>query len=234
MKYYFPLFMIIISFFACTKRDHRKVIENTENTSEKRKDIKTFEVADLPIHIDSTSYLIHPIGNYDMENSRSEYFKSENYRLSGHAVSNVSKNKISGNLSNVKFEHLDSTGLKSLTDKTMKIRSMLFLRDIYNKIGKGYFIYHVIDKDTNSDGELDYNDLRSLYISNLNGTNFRKLSPNRQELETWKVILEANTLYLKSIEDIDNNGEYDKKDKTHYFYLDLSKENSKIAEYYPI
>ncbi|MFK7782196.1 hypothetical protein [Psychroserpens sp.] len=236
MKYYFLLFIFIISFTACSNSDNRKVVDNSENTSKKQKEDTSYEIADLPIHIDSTAYLIHPIGNYVIRRGRTKYFDSEDYEVnSSSSVSmNHSKNKITGDLSNVKFQHLDSNKLKSLTDKTLRINSMLFLRDVYKKNNKGYFVYNVIDADTNSDGKLNYNDLRSLYISNLNGTKFRKLSPNRQELNAWKIIIEANKLYFKSIEDSDKNGEFNKKDKLHYFYLDLDNENSKVIEYYPI
>lgn len=236
MKYYFLLFIFIISFTACSNSDNRKVVENSENTSKKQKEDTSYEISDLPIHIDSTAYLIHPIGNYVIRRGRTKYFDSEDYEVnSSSSVSmNHSKNKITGDLSNVKFQHLDSNKLKSLTDKTLRINSMLFLRDVYKKNNKGYFVYNVIDADTNSDGKLNYNDLRSLYISNLNGTKFRKLSPNRQELNAWKIIIEANKLYFKSIEDSDKNGEFNKKDKLHYFYLDLDNENSKVIEYYPI
>ncbi|MFT5848069.1 MAG: hypothetical protein ACJARX_002367 [Psychroserpens sp.] len=41
-------------------------------------------------------------------------------------------------------------------------------------------------------------------------------------------------LYFKTIKDIDNNGEFDKKDNKHYFYLDLNDINSKVIEYFPI
>lgn len=236
MKYYIPFLIIIVSFCSCSEFDDRKVIEKGENTSEEQKEIKTFTVADLPIHIDSTSYLIHPIGNYVVRKGRTKYFDSEDYEVSNSSAVSMSqsKNKISGNLSNVKFQHLDSSELKSLTDKTLKINSMLFLRDIYKKTNRGYFIYSVIDEDTNSDGKLNTNDLKSLYISNLNGSGFRKLSPHRQELDAWKTILEADKLFFKSIEDLDKNGEFDKKDKLHYFYLDLKEENSEVVEYYPI
>ena len=50
----------------------------------------------------------------------------------------------------------------------------------------------------------------------------------------WKTILEANKLFFKSIEDIDANGEFDKKDKIHYFYLDVSIPNAEVTEYFPV
>ena len=231
MKNIIPILIIIISFSACTKRDNRKVVDDVENLSKTKKEIKTIDIADLPILIDSTSYLVHPIGNYSIEKDRSEYSYKRSENLS---VVNYSGNRITGNISNIKFQDIDSNELISLTEETLNIKSMMFLRDVFEKTEKGYFIYNVFDKDTNADGELNSEDLRSLYMSNLNGTAFRKLSPSLQDVNRWKVITEANKLYFKSIEDIDKNGEFDKKDKTHYFYLDLSNKNSKVVEYFPI
>ncbi|MFD2915843.1 hypothetical protein [Psychroserpens luteus] len=235
MKNYIIILVILISISACTKQDNRKVVDETKDVSEVKKESKTVAIAELPFVIDSTSYMIHLIGNYTTHKRRSEYIGSSgSYSSDDISFTNFSKNRISGNISNVKFQHIDSNELKSLTKNILNIHSMNFLREVYKKTENGYFVYNLTDKDTNADGELDYNDLESLYISNLNGTEFRKLSPNGQDLVTWKTILEANKLYFKTIEDIDGNGEFDKKDKTHYFYLDLNNVGSKVVEYHPI
>jgi hypothetical protein len=235
MKNYIILLVILISFSACTKPDNRKVVDKTKDASEVKKESNIVAIADLPFVIDSTSYMIHPIGNYTTQKNRSKYLGSSgSYSSDNISITNYSKNRISGSISNVKFQHIDSNELTSLTKEIINIHSINFLREVYKKTENGYFIYNVTDKDTNADEDFDYNDLESLYISNLNGTNFRKLSPNGQDLVTWKTILEANKLYFKTIEDIDGNGEFDKKDKTHYFYLDLSLPNSNVVEYHPI
>jgi hypothetical protein len=40
-----------------------------ETNAEVKKDSETIDIAHLPLHIDSTNYLIHPIGNYQIEKS---------------------------------------------------------------------------------------------------------------------------------------------------------------------
>lgn len=234
MKNYIPLLILIILCSACTKGDKRKVVSEVENGQAENKNIKTVDIADLPIHIDSTHYLVHPIGTYILKKDRSDYSKYGSYRLDNYDISSQSGDRITGNLSNVKFQRIDANELKSLTEENLNISSMTFIRDVFKKIEKGYLIYDVIDKDTNADGTLDFNDLRSLYMSNLNGTSFRKLSPNGQDLIKWKVILAANKLYFKSLEDTNNDGEFNKKDQFHYFFIDLSDDTSKVVEYHPI
>ncbi|MDG5492673.1 hypothetical protein [Psychroserpens sp. SPM9] len=210
------------------------MVDDTKTSTEALSEQKTVAIADLPILIDSTSIIIHPIGNYIKSKNRSDYFKSSSYESDSFSTVNHTRNQIRGLMSNIKFQHIDSNALKPLTDKKICISSMNFLREVFEATAQGYFLYLVYDKDTNVDGVLNYKDLESLYMSNLDGTAFRKLSPDNQDLKQWKIIIEAKKLYFKSIEDSDKNGEFDNKDTLHYFYLDLNAINSQVTEYYPI
>jgi hypothetical protein len=49
-------------------------------------------------------------------------------------------------------------------------------------------VYTIYDVDTNRDGKLDTNDIKSLYLSDINGKNFTKISANFQELIDWNLI----------------------------------------------
>jgi hypothetical protein len=231
------LFIIIISFSACTKRDKRKVVDDPKSVSEIKKEDNTVDIAHLPLHIDSTNFLIHPIGNYKIEKSRSKYYSEDGVgysSLDNYSSNNYNGYKIVGDLSNVKFQHINSKKLNPITNQVIKIQSMSFLYRIFNDHKIEIYVYDVIDKDTNKDGKLTYEDLKSIYISKHDGSDFKRISPQQQEVSQWKEMTTNKRLYFKSIEDADNNGEFDKKDKTHYFYLDLSIPNSKVVEYYPI
>jgi hypothetical protein len=234
MKTYITLLIIIISFSACTKRDKRKVVDTKEKVSEVKKETNSIDLADLPIYIDSTDYLIHPIGNYIIRNSRSEKYSGDSFYYSNYTVSNYNGYRIAGDLSNVKFQHVNSEELKSLTNAVLKIHEMSFLFEQFKKSKKGYYVYDIIDQDTNNDGLLDKQDLKSLYISQADGSSFRKLTPQLQDLTHWKLITANNRLYFKSVEDTNNDGEFNKKDQVHYFYLNLDEKASKVVEYYPI
>jgi len=234
MKNYITLLILIISFSACSKHDNRKVIDDVKTISEVKKGTNTVDIADLPIHMDSTNYLIHPIGNYKVRNSRSEYLSGDGYSSGNYSVSNYNGYKIAGDLSNVKFQHINSDELKPLTNAIIRINAMSFLIETFYHSKKEYYVYDVIDKDTNADKKLGHNDLKSIYISNGDGSKFKKLSPDFQDVTGWKTITIANRLYFKTIEDTDSNGEFDNKDQTHYFYVDLNQDNSKVVEYYPI
>jgi len=87
--------------------------------------------------------------------------------------------------------------------------------------------------DTNKDGKLDANDIKSLYISEISGNHFMKLSPDFQELIDWNLIEEKNRLYFRTTEDTNKNGDFDKDDTVFYYYVDLLDKEWKINEYKP-
>lgn len=233
MKYNITLLIIIITLSACTKRDNRKVIETSETPSEVKKEQNTVDIADLPIYIDSTNYMIHPIGNYKIQKSRSKYYSGDSFYSGDYRVANYNGYKIAGDLSNVKFQNINSDVLKPLTNEVIKIHQISFLFKIFKETKNGYYVYDIIDEDTNSNGKLDQKDLKSLYISNSDGSNFKRLSPQLHDLVQWKEMSINKKLFFKTIEDTDGNGEFDKKDTMHYFYLNLDNLDDKVVEYFP-
>lgn len=224
---------------ACSNENKQKIVHNENNkqkTTELIKDISLIEIADLPIEIDSTNYLIHPIGNFRLEDKRGKIiYKSSGYgsKLS-FSISNDGGYRISGNLSNLKFQHKDSEKLTPLTEKTIKIHTVTFLKQLFDQTKKQVLVYKVADKDTNQDGKIDINDISTLYISAINGTNFKKLSDANRELIDWKFIESKNRLYFRTLEDTNKDGEFNKKDSIHYKYVNLNSENLKPEVYNPI
>ena len=238
MKNIIILGFTLIFLTSCGNDEKPKVIypenENIE-TTELKKDSTLIEIADIPIHIDSTKYLIHPIGEFKMYGSREKiYFGSSNYGSGSFSISNYNRYEITGNLYNLKFQQLDSDNLTTLTTKNIRIKSITFLRDIFDNTKKQILIYRVVDIDTNRDNELDDNDLETLYISNIDGSQFKKLTTEFQELIDWRELGIKNRIYFRSIEDTNKNGEFDKDDKVHYQYVDFNNDKRIVTEYKPI
>lgn len=170
------IILSVIFLASCGDNDKPKVTY-TENQSiesaELKKDSTLIEIADIPIHIDSTKYLIHPIGKYKIYGSgRKIYFGSSDYSGGTFSISNFNSYKITGDLLNLKFQELNSDKLTTLTPKNIRIQSVSFLRDVFENNKKQFLVYRVLDKDTNRDKVLDYNDIKSLYISKIDGTGF--------------------------------------------------------------
>ncbi|WP_204346421.1 hypothetical protein [Psychroserpens algicola] len=234
MKNIILICSLILAFTACKTDDKRKVVDTVDAIPELKKEEHSVDIADLPIYIDSTNYVIHPIGTYSIENSRSSKYGGDSFYSQNYSVAKYNGYRIAGDLSNVKFQNIHSDVLKPLTNNIIKIHQMSFLFESFKTLKKGYYVYDVIDKDTNANGKLDKQDLKSIYISYNDGSHFKRLSPEHQDLIEWKPLPINSRLYFKTIEDTDNNGEFDKKDKMHYFYYDLKATDAKVTEYFPI
>jgi hypothetical protein len=190
------------------------------------------EVADLPIQMEGTNYLLFPIGelsvsdkNYDSSSGRNQL----NYK-----ISNYSEYQITGYIRNLKIQQIGKDTITSLTDKDILIQSITYLKSIAAKTKQQVLVYVLEDMDTNKDLKLDDNDIKSLYLSDISGDRFSKISVDFQELIDWNVVESTNRLYFRTIEDTDKNGEFDKKDKLHYYFIDLSNKEWKSSEFTPI
>jgi len=222
---------------SCGSDNKPKVIYPKDGISENKelkKDSTLIEIADLPIHIDSTKYLIHPIGEYRIYRSRGDYFSSSSYGSGSFSISGYRRNEITGNLYNLKFEEIESEKTRMLTDKNIRIKSVRFLSEIYDVTNEQFLVYRILDKDTNLDGKLNDSDISTLYISNIDGTSFNKLTPEFHELIDWEALAIKNRLYFRSIEDSNKNGDFDKEDKISYQFINLSDKEWKVKPYYPI
>src|SRR5690606_35767943 len=87
-----------------------------------------------------------------------------------YTISNYNIFEISGFLSNMKFQIGEVDSLKTLTDKRVLIETASYLKPFADKTKQQLMVYVVSDTDTNKDGRLDGNDIKSLYISTLDVT----------------------------------------------------------------
>jgi hypothetical protein len=231
------LFAIIISLIGCKKAETPKVIYDGGKSSElnaTKIDTSSIKIADLPILMEGTKYLIHPVGDVRVYDDFSKVYGSSKTNQVSYAISNYNRFEITGYFDNLKFQHIDSTSVVPLTNKKIQIQTVTYLNTIAEKSKAKILIYTLVDSDTNKDGKIDQNDIKSLYISNVNGTSFSKLSLDLQELIDWNIIENQNRLYFRCIEDINKNGAFDKKDKVHYYFINLLAEEWKVEEYMPI
>lgn len=197
-------------------------------------DTTQIKISDLPIQMEGTSFLLHPIGEvrvYESNSSKSSYGSSSTNRVS-YAISNYNRFEITGYLQNIHFQHQDSIKTVPLTDLEMVIQTATFLNTISDKSKRQIMVYTLADKDTNRDGKVDANDIKALYLSDISGKNFTKISPELQELVDWNLIESKNRLYFRTIEDTNKNGDFDKNDLVHYYFVNLLAEWT-LNEYVP-
>lgn len=220
---------------SCTEKAEKpKVIYDTTKKAPVAAKVDTtqIEIADLPILISGTNYLIHPIGDVRVFKGSKGYVNSSTAGVS-YSISNYSEFEITGYLRNFKFQQVDSDSISALTDKRVLIQSATCVIPSFDR-SKQVMIYSLADMDTNKDGKLDENDIKSLYISTVSGEKFSKLSPDYEELIDWKFIETKGRIYFRTIEDTNKNGEFDKDDVVHYNYADLDNEEWKVISYNPV
>lgn len=227
-------FMTLIS---CQKQEEtpKVIYENTEEITEvsyQKIDSTEIKIADLPVKFTGTNYLLHPVGDVRVYNTGSSKYGSSKTNQVSYTISNYSSPEITGFISNVMFQHKDSLSLKPLTNNRMEILSITYLDELALKTQKQFLVYTLVDVDTNRDGRYDSNDIKTLYLSHIDGTSFTKLTPDFHELLEWKII--DHKLYFRSIEDINKNGEFDSKDAVHYSYVDLLNDEWKMETYNPL
>lgn len=210
-----------------------KVIYTDKKGPEPKKDSTQIKVADLPVHMPGTKYLMFPVGDiriYDDNNNRT-YGSSRTGGQVSYAISNYDRFEITGYFENLKFQHIDSTALRPLSNKPLQIQTVTYL-GTYPK--RQIIVYTLVDSDTNKDGKTDNNDIRSLYISEMGGMGFKKLSGDVQELVDWNLIEAQGRVYFRTLEDYNKNGAFDKDDRMHYYYVDLTSADWTVTNYEPV
>lgn len=228
--------LISAALFSGCKKDEAEKPKVTYETTSKAKpevvnDTNQIEVADLPISMEGTTILIHPIGviTGNKKGIKSSYDSEESF-----TVSNYGEYQITGYLKNLKFQEIGKDTLRPLTDKRILIETATYLKTFADKSKQQLMVYSLADMDTNKDGKLDSSDIKSLYISTISGRKFTKLSSDFQELIDWKIIESKNILFFRTIEDTNKNGEFDAEDNLQYHFVNLLDKDWKVSAYKPI
>ena len=238
MKLFAPIVLIVLM-LSCEKKpkiDHTIQIDTTSVVDDRISDTTKVLVANLPARFDSTDVLIFTVGLVSLEPERRALIKGDyGSSSSGSNISYAyfSQDNINGNFINLIFKDKNGDERK-LTDKKVIIDDVQFLRHLFKKTGKAYLLYQIYDRDSNGDKELNYNDLKALYIGNLDGTSFTKLSRELHDLHDYNFIKEENRVYFRTLEDRDNDGELTSKDKFHYYFISFVGGTLQVVEYNPL
>lgn len=219
--------------FSCKKETETPKVsyEAPSKAVEKPKvDTSKVEIADLPIQFQGTPYLLFPMGEVSASD-RSKYDSGSSSNRLNTKISNYSENEITGYLRNVKFQEIKSDSLHALTDKPVMIQSISYLKSQADKTKQQTLVYLLADADTNKDNLIDTNDIQTLYLSDVSGGRFTKISADFQEVIDWNVIDSKNRLYFRTIDDTNKDGAFDRNDRVHYFYLDLMAKDWQSVEY---
>jgi hypothetical protein len=214
---------------------NRGSVDTTSVLDESIKDTTKILVSELPITFDSTDILLFGIRLVDLQ-ERGGYSKmgSSSSGSSDYGSSHLNGDNLRGSFVNIVFHDRTGDSERKLTDKKMEIREVNFLRGIFRKTKTGYLLYSISDRDSNGDKELNDGDLEALYISKVDGSDFKKLTKELHELYDWRLIAGDSRIYFRTLEDKNKDGELNNKDKFHYYYIDFSGDKYAISEYNPM
>ena len=225
---------LVVAFSSCNKEKEKpKVIyENAVKAQNTVKaDTTSVTLVDLPIQMQGTNYLLFPVG--ELRTTGSIYDAASKGGQLSYKVSNYSEYQLTGFMRNIKFQQVGKDTITPLTDKNILIQSVTYLKIFADKTKQQILVYELEDMDTNKDIRLDDSDIKSLYLSDISGNRFTKVSVDLQELIDWNLVESLNRLYYRTIEDTNKNGAFEKNDKLHYYYVDLTLKNWESIEYNP-
>jgi hypothetical protein len=202
---------IVITTVALSCEPSTKTRVEQAKATEEQKPQQNIGYGDLVIK-EQSDYLMIPV----TVSERSQD-KDINYSLSR---SYGKENK----LYNFIFYNKQDGATHLLLNKKAIINSFDFLETkLAGKIPTRFWLYKILEQDTNADKKLNFEDAILGYISDLSGKNLVKITPNNTQILNWVIIPSQNALFLKIIKDSDNDKKFTERDKTNFMRVNLDK-----------
>ena len=223
---------IIALLLSCDSRkiEYNEKIDTMAAADSGLGDTSRVLIAQLPVQFDSTDVLIFPVSILELDSRTSYKSIGSSYESSDVSHSYLYNDQLYGAFANFIFR--DHTGSeRKLSSQRMTVQSVHFLRSIYKAVARGYLLYAVYDRDSNQDGRLNGADLEAIYISDVDGSNFRKITRELHEYLDHTTIPSEKRIYFRTLEDRNRDGVMDKLDPIHHYYIDFSEKSLHIIEY---
>lgn len=130
------------------------------------------------------------------------------------------------NLLNLAHYNLKTEKLIYFFSKPALIKTLYFpsyTQDSINKIPiiRNYFLVSVYDENTNKDEFINKKDLRKFYYYNIDAENRIALLPPHFSAVKSKYDAQNDVLYIFAKNDTNKNGQIDKNEPMHIFWIDL-------------
>lgn len=86
-----------------------------------------------------------------------------------------------------------------------------------------YWLYRILENDTNADKKLTLEDATIGYLSDLSGKNLQQITPNNTQLVSWNVVQSIGVIFARIIKDSDNDKKFTERDETAFIKINLDK-----------
>ncbi|MBS4040430.1 MAG: hypothetical protein KGZ81_07505 [Flavobacteriales bacterium] len=225
--------VLLLFLFSCKEKVYtpKVIYESPKREEVKPKDTSEVLVADLPIHFANTDVLLHPVGKIRSYSGKLTTYESGAY---SYTITNLGDTEITGYLDNLLVQKITQDTLVPLLPEKKMITSITFLRKHFEKTQKPFLLMALYDQDTNKDQLINTNDIKAMYLSEIDGEKLTKISPDQMEWIDWNYQESLQRIYFRCVADTDQNGKFEKSDKVHYFYVDLKADLWEAKEYFPV
>jgi len=172
--------------------------------------------------ISNSDVYIYPIGSALKKNSRGSYYskKVDAYRIWNLIFYNLKTNEkriLFADKVPIIEEYPNENDFQYMDKREIDYHKL-------KKTRKDKLFYKIIDTDFNKNGVIDYADPSNLFMSDLNGENFAKISPTDINLQTWKFMDSTkNVIEITGYKDSDENLKFESdKDEKVILLLNLN------------
>ncbi len=130
------------------------------------------------------------------------------------------------NMVNISHYDIATDRQKNFFEKPVLVRTLYypsFSKDTLNfkPVNRDYFMTSVYDDDTNKDGFINLKDLRRFYLFDINGNRQKPLVPTNYSVFKSEYDPANDLMYVFAQLDENNNGQRDRAEATHVFWIDL-------------
>ncbi len=212
------IIMLTLVILSCNKRQDRIQVIEDKNLNQKQIDSILDEynfVYSRVVFIDSLEKAILPVST---QNSRggSRYSKKSYYADSYPSYWNLI------------FYDINEGKTKLLTEKKFRISDFTTNFKNVGPILKKSVLYKAGDTDYNQDKKLTYLDPEQLFISDIDGNKFSRLSPANESLTEYEIVPNTDKIIFRTLRDSNGDKKFDEKDEKIWYLIDLSTESKAI------
>jgi hypothetical protein len=206
MKKTISITLLSFTILASSCTEESKTISTDETSNIQTKSQPKIQY-DSPIIIGKTDILLYPLrlndGDYE---SYKRDVNSNHWNLIFHNVISgkselLTKEKVIINSFNIGHSENSPNNQNTLSDQ--------------------FIYYNITDSDYDGNKKLTDKDPRKLYLSNLEGKSFIRISPNNYDLSSWKIDDKHDLILMDLIKDTNGDKEFNDKDEVEYFTYNL-------------
>jgi hypothetical protein len=140
------------------------------------------------------------------------------------------------NFVNISHYDMKENKQKLFFEKPVLIKTFYYPSSIkdtlnYKPVNRNYFIVSLYNDDTNKDDFINSNDLRRIYLFNINGEKQKLLVPENYSVIKSEYDSENYLMFVFAQLDSNQNGSKDENEPMHVFWIDLKDPNRTGQQY---